>query len=144
MLHELSGIGASIDAHGPVTPDLNDAVLVSNAGVPLLELGTRDSGRIAPISPAEIVRFGLPMTTAAGAVWILFEQFDDDRTSQTVVAALTADEQEHVLDNVTSVAVGAVVRHYEQNGTGSGHPAGELFEIHQRWSAAAGFRNGRR
>lgn len=53
MLRELSGIGTSTDAHGPVTPDLIDAILASNAGVPLLELGTRDSGQIAPINPAE-------------------------------------------------------------------------------------------
>ena len=60
MLRELSGIGTSTDAHGPVTPDLIDAILASNAGVPLLELGTRDSEQIAPINPTEIVRFGLP------------------------------------------------------------------------------------
>ena len=78
------------------------------------------------------------------AVWTLFEQFDDDQRSQTVVVALTADELKRVLDNVTSVAVGAVVRHYEQKGTGSGHPAEKLFEIHQSRSAAARLRNARR
>lgn len=144
MLHELSGIGTLIDPHGPGTPDPIDAVLASNAGVPLLELGTRDNGHIAPISPAEIVRFGLPKTTAAVAVWTIFEHFDDEQGGQTVVAALTPVEQKHVLDNLMSVAISAVVRHYQQKGTGSGHPAEKLFEIHQRRSAAAGFQNARR
>ena len=93
MLHELSGIGTLIDPHGPGTPDLIDAVLASNAGVPLLELGTRDNGHIAPITPAEIVRFGLPKTTAAVAVWTLFEHVDDEQGGQTVVAALTPVDQ---------------------------------------------------
>lgn len=56
MLHELSDLGTSIDADGSVTPDLIDAVLESNAGVPLLDLGTRDNGHIAPVSPSEIDR----------------------------------------------------------------------------------------
>ena len=114
MLHELSDLGTSINADGPVTPDLIDAVLESNAGVPLLDLGTRDNGHIAPVSPSEIDRFGLPNNTAAVAVWTLFDEFDGEQGSQTVVAALTADEQKHVLDNVTSVAIGAIVRHYEK------------------------------
>ena len=143
MLHELSDLGTSIDADGPVTPDLIDAVLESNAGVPLLDLGTRDNGHIAPVSPSEIDRFGLPNNTAAVAVWTLFDEFDGEQGSQTVVAAPTADEQKHVLDNVTSVAIGAIVRHYEKEETGSDHPAEKLFEIHKRRSAAAGFDNPR-
>ena len=143
MLHELSDLGTSIDAGGPVTPDLIDAVLESNAGVPLLDLGTRDNGHIAPVSPSEIDRFGLPNNTAAVAVWTLFDEFDGEQGSQSVVAALTADEQKHVLDNVTSVVIGAIVRHYEREGTGSGHPAEKLFEIHKRRSSAAGFDNPR-
>ena len=118
-------------------------MLESNAGVPLLDLGTRDNGHIAPVSPSEIDRFGLPNNTAAVAVWTLFDKFDGEQGSQTVVAALTADEQKHVLDNVTSVAIGAIVRHYEREGTASGHPAEKLFEIHKRRSAVAGFDNAR-
>lgn len=136
MFDELATTGRRIDTHGRTTPDLIDAVLSSNAAVPLHELGNRDSGFIAPVSAVEIERCELPGDTTAVVVWTLFDVLDDEAASETVVMALTAGQQAEVLDNVMSVAVDALVRHTDKHGVDPGHPAARIAAIRKRQTTA--------
>ena len=108
--------------------NLVDFVQESTKTIDLMDPGETEYGWVTPLNDGDRHKFGLPKDLHAVVYW----WNGDDRDPEHELRELNKTDADMITSQCEHVLVGAVCRHYEENGgKDDGHPAYAIYSLYR-------------